>query len=336
VFADVSSFGARLREQRERQQVTLAAIAEQTKIRLPLLEGLERDDVSHWPGGIFRRSYLRAYAAAIGLDPDETTREFLELFPDPVETSAEALAAALADANNQRRPRTRLRYLIESAIGALPQSLFHQASTVGAASPLGPAAPRPAVTLEMPPETLPTDEAGSAAADSSRGVTPSAINDRPVLAIDLAGMARLCTELTLVRTSGDVERLITEAAPILHAVGIILWLWDPNGGVLRSALSYGYPDAVLAQLPVVSPDADNAIGAAFRSALTRVVEGAASATGAIVVPLVTPGGCTGVLAVELYGGAERHEGVRALATILAAQLSSLIHEPPLTRAAATA
>ena len=40
------SFGARLRAQRERQQVELATIAEQTKIKLSLLEGLERDDVS--------------------------------------------------------------------------------------------------------------------------------------------------------------------------------------------------------------------------------------------------------------------------------------------------
>jgi transcriptional regulator with XRE-family HTH domain len=37
------SFGARLRQQRERQQMSLAAFAEQSKIKLSLLEGLERD-----------------------------------------------------------------------------------------------------------------------------------------------------------------------------------------------------------------------------------------------------------------------------------------------------
>jgi hypothetical protein len=40
------SFGARLRERRERQHVALATIAEQTKIKLSLLEALERDDYS--------------------------------------------------------------------------------------------------------------------------------------------------------------------------------------------------------------------------------------------------------------------------------------------------
>jgi len=43
------SFGARLRQRREEQQIALSAIAEQIKIKSSLLEALERDDVSHWP-----------------------------------------------------------------------------------------------------------------------------------------------------------------------------------------------------------------------------------------------------------------------------------------------
>ncbi|MGE3512956.1 MAG: helix-turn-helix domain-containing protein, partial [Vicinamibacterales bacterium] len=76
------SFGARLRRQRERQHITLAQIAASTKIKASLFEELERDDVSRWPGGIFRRSFMRAYAEAIGLDPDVTCREFTEHFPE--------------------------------------------------------------------------------------------------------------------------------------------------------------------------------------------------------------------------------------------------------------
>src|SRR5438105_3028400 len=88
------SFGARLRQQREQQQIALTFIAEQTKISLSLLEGLERDDVSHWPGGIFRRAFIRAYAHAIGLEPDSIVREFLELYPDPIEVIASVPAPA--------------------------------------------------------------------------------------------------------------------------------------------------------------------------------------------------------------------------------------------------
>jgi transcriptional regulator with XRE-family HTH domain len=79
------SFGGRLRYERERRQIALKSIAESTKIGVPLLEALERDDVSRWPSGIFRKSFIRSYAEAIGLDADAVVREFIERYPDPLE-----------------------------------------------------------------------------------------------------------------------------------------------------------------------------------------------------------------------------------------------------------
>jgi transcriptional regulator with XRE-family HTH domain len=77
------SFGARLRAARERSQVGLDAIAHRTKINKALFEALERDDASRWPTGIFRRAFIRAYAEAIGIDPEPIVAEFLTRFPDP-------------------------------------------------------------------------------------------------------------------------------------------------------------------------------------------------------------------------------------------------------------
>jgi transcriptional regulator with XRE-family HTH domain len=82
---DESSFGRRLRSERERRRIALEAVAANTKIGISLLKGLERDDVSRWPSGIFRRSFLKSYAEAVGLDPDKTLQEFLERFPDAQE-----------------------------------------------------------------------------------------------------------------------------------------------------------------------------------------------------------------------------------------------------------
>jgi transcriptional regulator with XRE-family HTH domain len=80
-------FGARLRRERERRQIALSSIAADTKIGLGLLQALERDDVSRWPAGIFRRAFIRAYAEAAGLDPVAITQEFLERYPDPADDS---------------------------------------------------------------------------------------------------------------------------------------------------------------------------------------------------------------------------------------------------------
>ena len=128
-----SSFGARLKAQRDSQRVTLATIADRTKIRLALLDGLERNDVSLWPPGIFRRSYLRSYAAAIGLDPEPTVREFLALYPDALEDPDVVLAAGAESDRPGGRPPMRLQYLIASAIGAIPQ-VFAQKSRKSAES----------------------------------------------------------------------------------------------------------------------------------------------------------------------------------------------------------
>ena len=53
--------------------------------------------MSRWPSGIFRRSFIRTYAQAIGLDPDVIAREFLERFPDPAGPSAEGAEGAVGD-----------------------------------------------------------------------------------------------------------------------------------------------------------------------------------------------------------------------------------------------
>src|SRR6185295_15360954 len=83
VRSSAYAFGRRLKDQRERQGVTLEAIAADTKINASLLAALERGDVSAWPAGIFRRAFVRGYATAIGEVPEQVVAEFGRLFPDP-------------------------------------------------------------------------------------------------------------------------------------------------------------------------------------------------------------------------------------------------------------
>ncbi len=87
------SFGQRLRAERERRGIRLETIAASTKIKASLLGDLERDDVSKWPNGIFRRGFVREYAAAIGLAPDTVVAEFVTLFPDQGGSSAASVSS---------------------------------------------------------------------------------------------------------------------------------------------------------------------------------------------------------------------------------------------------
>jgi transcriptional regulator with XRE-family HTH domain len=75
-------FGRRLRQGRERLGISLESIAASTKISRSLLADLERGDVSKWPGGIYRRAFIREYAASTGLPVEAVVAEFVELFPE--------------------------------------------------------------------------------------------------------------------------------------------------------------------------------------------------------------------------------------------------------------
>ena len=74
----MGDFGGTLRSARERKGISLRHIANATKISMGALEALERNDFSRLPGGIFSRSFVRAYAQEVGLDPDQTVTEFLK------------------------------------------------------------------------------------------------------------------------------------------------------------------------------------------------------------------------------------------------------------------
>jgi transcriptional regulator with XRE-family HTH domain len=90
------SFGDMLRRQRERRGVALKDVAEQTKIGSSLLSALERGDCSKWPGGIYSRAWIRAYATAIGLDADEVGAQFNRCFSRVAFPDGEPAAMSLA------------------------------------------------------------------------------------------------------------------------------------------------------------------------------------------------------------------------------------------------
>jgi transcriptional regulator with XRE-family HTH domain len=242
------SLGALLRQRREAQGIALEAIVSQTKIKLSLLEGLERDDVSHWPGGLFRRAFVRAYSQAIGLDPEVVLREFLAAHCDSADVIAPTQTSSLV-----------------AAIPAL---------------------------------------------------------STPAYEPDVQAIADLCSALGRVECADEFPALLDEAARSLSTKGLIVWLWDDGVAELQPVLAHGYSEKVLARFRAVTLDEENPVAAAFRSSQPCAI------AGALVVPLMTPAGCTGALALELLPGldhdAKRVRSIRATATILAAMFAQLV------------
>jgi hypothetical protein len=74
------AFCTRMREHRERAGVSLSAIASATKINASFFAAFERNDLSRWPHGIYRRAFFRDYVTAIGHPSGPAVREFVRLF----------------------------------------------------------------------------------------------------------------------------------------------------------------------------------------------------------------------------------------------------------------
>jgi len=75
------AFGPNLRRARLQRGISIERIAESTKISADLWSGLEQNDLSRWPTGLYARAYVRAYALEIGVDPEATVDEFCRCFP---------------------------------------------------------------------------------------------------------------------------------------------------------------------------------------------------------------------------------------------------------------
>src|SRR3954466_3442380 len=70
------SIGEKLRLAREARGIALREISEQTRISIRYLEAIEGDDYKRLPGGIFNRSFIRAYAKFVGVEESSALEDY--------------------------------------------------------------------------------------------------------------------------------------------------------------------------------------------------------------------------------------------------------------------
>ena len=66
-----ATIGEQLRLAREERGMALREISDQTRISVPQLEAIESNDYKRLPGGVFNRSFVKAYARCVGYDEKE-------------------------------------------------------------------------------------------------------------------------------------------------------------------------------------------------------------------------------------------------------------------------
>jgi len=169
------------------------------------------------------------------------------------------------------------------------------------------AVPAGELGLKTPPENLAAYAAARSAGASFRAVS------------------RLCTDFGRVSDVDELRSLLGQAAGLMEANGLMVWVGSADGTELQPALAHGYTQEMLARIPTLRRSADNAAAAAFRTGQLQIVlahEG--SASGAIVAPMLSSRGCVGVISAETQRGTETSESLQAMAAIFAAQLAGIL------------
>lgn len=81
--------GGALRDAREQRGLSLDQLARATKIRVTTLQAIETNRREKLPEAIFLRGFVRAYAREVGLNPEDTVRQYLGQF-EPVTPMVES------------------------------------------------------------------------------------------------------------------------------------------------------------------------------------------------------------------------------------------------------
>ncbi|WP_047981205.1 helix-turn-helix domain-containing protein [Ornithinibacillus contaminans] len=79
--------GARLKEAREEKELSLDTLQDTTKIQKRYLVAIEEENFSILPGKFYAKAFIKEYAIAVGLDPNELMEEYKQDIPSPEEDS---------------------------------------------------------------------------------------------------------------------------------------------------------------------------------------------------------------------------------------------------------
>jgi cytoskeletal protein RodZ len=83
------TIGEQLRLAREERGVPLREVSDQTRISIHYLEAIETNDYKRLPGGIFNRSFVKAYARYVGYDEKVAVEAYTRYMRDQGDTGDE-------------------------------------------------------------------------------------------------------------------------------------------------------------------------------------------------------------------------------------------------------
>jgi len=106
-----ASIGEQLRGAREGRGIGLREISDQTRISVRYLEAIESNDYGRLPGGVFNRSFIKAYARCIGYDEREAIEGYTRYLREHGDSTDDVATTPLHSKVYTDAPATRSPFL---------------------------------------------------------------------------------------------------------------------------------------------------------------------------------------------------------------------------------
>ena len=181
----------------------------------------------------------------------------------------------------------------------------------------------------LPKGTKPEPVAPAPAVPAPAVLAPPPAPAEPSIAVRaVRTVGEICSDLSTLSDTGALNGALERAAGVLKASGLIVWVASNDASALAPVATHGFDPKLVARIGRIPRDSSNLTAAAFRENTPRISAGTDTTPAALAVSLCGPSGPVGVLSVELLGGVPADEGRVALATIFAAQLSTLATPVP--------
>ncbi|MEU5436703.1 RodZ domain-containing protein [Streptomyces sp. NPDC020719] len=187
---DRPTIGHALKQARIVSGLTVDEVSSITRVRVPIVHGLEEDDFSRCGGDVYARGHIRTVARAVGLDSEPLVEQYdAEHGGRPAPTPAAPMFEAERIRPERRRPNWTAAMVaaIVVVVGFAGYTMFSgsgDSRDKGTQVAEGPTqtqqspSPKPAPSTPAPPKPAPSDSAIAAAPQDKVTVKLSAISDR--------------------------------------------------------------------------------------------------------------------------------------------------------------
>jgi cytoskeleton protein RodZ len=182
------SIGRALQQARVDAGLTVDEVSSSTRVRIPIVHGIEQDEFSRCGGDVYARGHIRTLARAVGIDPDPLVAQYdADHGGRPSPTPAAPLFEAERIRPDARRPNWTAAMVaaIVAVVGFVGFTLFNGDGSgtdshvaEGPAHETKPSPPKPPTTKPADPKPDPSDSAIAAVPKDKVTVKLSVLDDK--------------------------------------------------------------------------------------------------------------------------------------------------------------